>query len=614
MSVKAETAARKKARYYYSAGSREQARRNEAAAYEYFKRAYQTDPTYPEAAFAYGSRRLYVTIDTLQSDTELDRSLQMMRAYTDKYPGDMFENMFYGYVATQLDNPDEGIRVLERTYAIHPESPSLLLQISETHSRAGDLKKAAEALDRYERQAGRTAETTTAKLSYMLMEGDTLGAVREVSLLTAQNPRAVSYAILKGNLFDIVDMPDSALAAYQRAESLDNESGEAKLALARHYRERGDSAAFDQKMYEVLLTEDMDVGQKVELVAEYLQTLIDDKKDHKRGDYLFSVLQEQYPHEPRVLDLAARYSAAKENYDEAAEQISYAIDLDSSQLKYWGQLMTYLSAAGKYDEALATFDRSLSHITPDRTYRMFYVSVAQTAKKYDRAIDMLRSMITGIQEDLPVDSTINIRDLRHDITGEELEELGMLLSTLGDVYHLAGDNAAAYRTYENALALDDSNSLARNNYAYFLSQDENPDLDKALELSKATLTGFGASNPTYLDTYAWICFLKGNLDEALEYQTKAIEEMEENEYLKSADVYLHFGDMLAAKGDWNGAVEAWRKSVALAEELEETDEPHYKEALDKIRDGEPRMTKVPAAESDSQSEAKPLLPENNTSE
>ena len=69
-----EDASRRKARYYYSAGMVEQAQGNEDSAYEYFKKAYAADPGYAEAASAFGTRRLSIGLDTLQSDTELARS------------------------------------------------------------------------------------------------------------------------------------------------------------------------------------------------------------------------------------------------------------------------------------------------------------------------------------------------------------------------------------------------------------------------------------------------------------------------------------------------------------------------------------------------------------
>ncbi len=579
----AETAARKKARYYYTAGADRQAVGQEGAAYEYFKKAYLADPTYAEAASAYGSRRLYVAIDTMQSGTELNRSLDMMKQYIDAYPGDLYENLFYGYVAGQLHKPEESIRVLERTYALHPESANILLSLAETYSNTGSWRQAIDALDRYEHQAGRSPQITTRKLSLMLVDKDTVGALREARLMTERDPSDVALTILRGNLYDAVAMPDSALVWYLKAEELDPESGPAKLALVAYYEENGDSIEYDKKMYEALLTEDLDLEQKTDLVANYLQTLLRDNKDHKRGDYLFSVLQSQYPHEPRLLDLSARYNAAKGDFASARDQISYAIDRDPTNITYWGQLMTYEAADDHADMALETYERAKEHIIPDEQLRMYYVSVAQMAERYDSAANMIRSMIDEIQPGLPVDSVVSLSNLRKDITADQLDRLSELLVTLGDVYHLSGDSLGAYRTYENALILDDSNAMAKNNYAYFLATGGG-DLDKALALSKSSLSGFDALNPTYLDTYAWICFLKGNYAEALEYQEEALGD--EDNPVENAELYEHLGDIKAALGDTEGALTAWRHAVELREKFMQTEAPEYQETLRKIQNNE----------------------------
>ena len=587
----AETAARKKARYYYAAGTQEQASGNESAAYEYFKRAYQADPTYVEGASAFGSRRLYIALDTMQSETELNRSVDMMKGYIDTYPGDLYENLFYGYVTGQLGQTDESVRVLERTYGFHPESSNILLQLSETYARSHQLANAIEALDRYERQAGLSSVITTRKISYMLAENDTVGAIREVTRLVDSSPADADFKILKGNVYDVVQMPDSALKYYLQAEAADPESGSAKLALAGYYNMVGDSVAYDNKMYEVLLSEDLDLDQKTDLLAEYLQSLIHDNLDRKRGDYLFSVLQNQYPHQPRVLDLAARYLAAKQNFTEAEEQISYAIDLDPTNVTYWGQLMTYQAAGDNPEKALDTYEKAKKHIVPDDELRFYYASVAQLAKKYDKASGMYREMIHNIQPDLQIDSLLTVGDLRRDITVEELDMLGNLLTMLGDVYNLMGEKQASYRMYENAIALDNSNSMAKNNYAYFMSVNGD-DLDKALELSKESLNGFDAENPTYLDTYAWINFLKGDVETAETYQERAVEAAEKGGY-NSSELYNHLGDIMARKENWNAAVKAWRKALEILELLEETSEPEYQEIKNKITEAEPKMTPEP---------------------
>ena len=582
--TRSDSPARAKARYYYMAGEVERARGNDAEAYEYFKRAYKADTTYAEAAMACGMQRLYIPIDTLQSPAELNRSLAMMRKYIDKYPGDIYESQIYGFINGQVGNTAEAVRVLDRAYELNPRNSSILTQLSEVYAKAGDIPKSIEALDRFERQEGMSPAVTTRKVSMLLSNKDTVGSVREVSRLVAADPTNAGYMILKGNVLDILQMPDSAMAYYTRAEQMDPDSSGAKLALAEYYRQNGDSVAYDNKMYEVMLCADLELDQKVDLVAGYLQSLISHKQETKRGDHLFDVLRTQYPHEARVLDLAARYSAAKQDYKDAEDQISYAIDRDPTNATYWGQLMTYQAAANQPEKALETYEQAKKHIEPDQQLKFYYASVATAAKRYDLATDVYRKMIDDINPGLKIDGKLSLSDLRKSITLVQLSSLSSLIATLGDLYHEQGDKEKSYLMYENAMTLDDTNRMVRNNYAYFMSQDGG-DLDKALELSKSSLTGEDAENPTYLDTYAWINFLKGNYDVAEEVQLKAVEAQEKSTY-KSPELYAHLGDIFEKKGDLDAALEAWQKAADLYVEAEETDEEDYKAVVKKIEETE----------------------------
>lgn len=579
-SVRGETAARKKAKYYYTAGTIERALDNDDRAYEYFKKAYNADPTYEEAAAQYGVGRLSNLTDTLQTDTEIKKSLSLIRKLVDKYPGEVYESQYYAYLAGNLDMQDEAIEVLERAYKLNPGNTTTLMYLYEVYASKGDYKEAAEWIDKYEKAEGINPRLMTIKLSALLSAGDSIGALREADRLIDSDPANPSYMIIKGNLYDVMEKQDSALICYLRAEEIDPEAGEPKLALAGYYSETGDSVAYDTKMYDVLLCEDVQLDTKIELLAQYLQTLITDSQETQRGDYLFSVLQEQYPHEPEVLDLAARYSAAKKDYKDAIEQISYAIDRDPSNITYWGQLMTYQSADGHPEQSIETYQKAKSQIKPDDTLRLYYTITAQTAKRYDLAEESYREMIDEIQNGLQIDSVLTLNDLRRDITLDELDRLSGLLTSLGDLYHVDNQNERAFKMYENALVLNPDNATASNNYAYFLSLDGG-DLDKALDLSRQSLSGDNAGNATFLDTFAWINYLKGDYATALEIQNKAVLANDAEKY-PSAEIYEHMGDIYDKLGKIDRAIEYWEKGIKVREDNEETDEPEYHSVKEKI--------------------------------
>lgn len=555
---------RAKARYFYLEGARHQALGNQAEAYENYKKAYLSDTTYSEAASAYGLSRLMLQTDSMQSSPELARSLGMIRKYVDDYPGDLFESRTYAYLASRLGDLPETIRIYERIDSLSPGEAVTLLNLSDAYMMARQPEKALATLDRFEKAEGMSRELSMKRMGYMLADGDTVGAVAEAERLIGSNPRDPGFWVLKGILYSELGQNDSTLAAYSKAEAISPDNGAVKLSLAEYYKSVGDSTAYDSKLYEALLSEDFELGDKLSLLSNYLQTLLDGRSDTARGDHLFSVIQQQYPHEPEVLDLAARYSAAKGDYAGAIEQIGYAIDLDPTKPAYWLQLVRYQLMDGKGAEAMATYRRALEHVEPSESLRILYASAAAETKDFDEAEKTYAELIHDVDPSLPLTDSITDTKLRNSLSFEGLTTLSTYYNLLGDMYYSSGDLDKTYKAYDNSLFFYPENPLALNNYAYFLAENGG-DLEKAEELSLKCIEQV-PDNETYLDTYAWILFKRKDYKEALEYMEKAMEAAEANSGggdPDHAEFFSHLGDILFMNHQPEEALKNWKKALEL---------------------------------------------------
>ena len=84
------------------------------------------------------------------------------------------------------------------------------------------------------------------------------------------------------------------------------------------------------------------------------------------------------------------------------------------------------------------------------------------------------------------------------------------------------------------------------------------------------------NNPTYLDTHAWVLFRLGRLEEARRTMQQAIALDSRN----SAELALHYGDILHALGQrfmaetyWRKALERGYDAAAIARRLEQAEKP-----------------------------------------
>ena len=200
--------------------------------------------------------------------------------------------------------------------------------------------------------------------------------------------------------------------------------------------------------------------------------------------------------------------------------------------------------AENYDEAFKAADKALE-FNPDNIDLYQYIAPAYyQTKQYDKAIETYKQALAIVD-------TLNV------------ELMSNLVSGLGDVYFAKADTIKAFAHYEMAIDYNPANLMAMNNYAYFLAE-SNRELDKAEKLSALTVK-YEPENPTYLDTYAWIYFKKGEYSLALTYIRSAINYSKNEE---SAELLEHFGDILFMNGFHEEAIPQWERAFELNPESE----------------------------------------------
>lgn len=559
---------REAARHYYLTAAQYSALGQNAEAAELYKKAYRLDTTYAEAALQYGVRRWGIPADTLSTPVERAESKRISKKFLKEYPGDFFPNLFLSNVMERGGEFDESIAVLEGINRQDPGNTDVLMHLSALYLDTRQFDKALDAINAYERIEGEGIELLIRKAGMMLAMGDTAAALRETDRMMARYPANTQYAIFKGQLFGYINQPDSALKALKYAESLEKPGygGPVKLHLADYYRLAGDSVAYDSKIYEALLAEDLDFETKNEVMAYYLQTLIRDNADRSRGDRIFTVLREQYPHEPDLLALSARYNAAKSDFPQALDDIGYAIDMDHTNPDYWEQAIVYAFMLDDHQKADSLYNkaRQLLPKTPTRIYSLAGTN-ATVMEQFDRALQIYQ---IALDENFPgqkISQKADMDALATFLTYENISDLISLYTEIGDAYYKQDDREHAFINYDNALSLDPDNALTLNNYAYFLVEENTPvseaDLEKADDMSRRAISQ-NPDNPTYLDTRAWVLFRKKDFDQARELEERAIELLGDDADADEKGEYQHhLGDILFMLNEPDKAIEMWKMAL-----------------------------------------------------
>ena len=99
-----------------------------------------------------------------------------------------------------------------------------------------------------------------------------------------------------------------------------------------------------------------------------------------------------------------------------------------------------------------------------------------------------------------------------------------------------------------------------NNYAYFLSL-SGRNLDKAEEMSRRAVD-LQSSEPSFLDTYAWILYLKKQYEQARIYIDEALRNLTDTP--ENASIFDHAGDIYYRCGKKAEALMFWKRALRLS--------------------------------------------------
>lgn len=528
---------RVKAEYIFLEAEKQRNMGRDDAFHHLLQYAHSLDPENSAIAYYLGYSRLMKS-NLSVSDSLFSSSLRMMRKHVDAHPEDKYEAMLYANGNMIANQVQEGLRVLKIQAERNSHNVEVQPSIADAYARLEDYRNAIAAYDSVQQWQGQSVQLSARKVRAYQALNDTVGAIGEMRSLLATAPRNVDYNLAMGNMMLMFGERDSALTYYDKAQQYEPENGATYLAKAQFYNAIGDSVNYDQQTYQALVSKDLDVASKVEVLADYARHLLVAKDSSARTENLFKVLIEQHPNEPQIRMLFSDYLAAKDDMKGAAEQMDYAVNLDPTDAQAWNRLLVLNIISENYEAAIAAGDRAIE-LNPNDIELYGYIAPAYyNIKQYDKAIEVYKKALAA------VDST-------------DTEHRSMFLGGMGDAKFSMGDTIGAFALYDQAIEIDPNNVSILNNYAYFLTLC-NRDLDKAERMSAKTVQA-EPQNATFLDTYAWVFYKRKEYTMAQLYIEMAIK----NERRPSSDIYDHYGDILLAVGDKQEALKQWKKALEL---------------------------------------------------
>ena len=521
----------RKAEYIYLQAQSEKNRGNYDAFYDLLAYAHEIDPGNTAVSFYLGMCKIRMNNTT---KTLCEDGLALMKQHFEAQPEDLYETTFYSDANMQLGKPEEALRAIKLLNEHNPNRIELQMRLAEAYSRSGDYVQSNATYDSIEALFGDAIQITSSKIDNYMAMNDSAGALKEMRGLLATAPRNDSYNIAMSGLFQHYGMNDSAMYYLDRAQEYAPGNGYIYLARAEYYNMAGDSAGYEQQIYNALTAQQLDVDSKLGVLLGYIHQQLAKEDTTQRINDLFTVLIQQHPHEARIHQLYSEYFFAKKDYKGAIEQLGYSLDVNPTDADGWRNLVILNMMDDNYPDAVKASEKALEY-NPDNLDLLGYVAGCyHQMKEYDKAIATYEKTLAL------VDSA-------------DVEKRAELITGMGDTYSEMKDSVKTVECYEHALRLDPNSSGTLNNYAYYLAQ-RGENLDRA-ERMAALAVKDDPENANFIDTYAWVFFAKKDYNMALLYIKSAVEKDDDNHLLE------HYGDILWFNNEKEAAVEQWTKAL-----------------------------------------------------
>ena len=521
----------RKAEYIFLEAQSQKLKGNLDAFYDLTSYAHKLDPENTSISFYMGMCLLKMNNTNKQL---CEKGLTLMKAHFEAQPADLYETTFYSDANMQLGHPEEALRAIKLLNEYNPNRLELQVRLAEAYSQSGDYAQSNVTYDSITAIFGDNIRITSSKIDNYMAMNDSAGALKEMRGLLNKAPQNDTYNIAMSSLFQHYGMNDSALYYLDRAQEYAPDNGFIYLARAEYYNMAGDSAAYEQQIYNALTAEQLDVDTKLGVLLGYIREQLAKEDTTQRINNLFTALIQQHPHEAKIHQLYSEYFYTKKDLKGAIEQLSYSLDVNPTDADGWRNMVILNMMDDNYADAVKASEKALVY-NPDNLDLLGYVAGCyHQMKEYDKAIETY-------------ERTIALTD------SANVEKLSDLITGMGDTYSEMNDTSKTIQCYERALQLNPINSGALNNYAYYLAQ-RAEDLDRAERMAALAIKD-EPDNANFIDTYAWVFFAKKDYKMALLYIKSAIEKDDDNHLLE------HYGDILWFNDEKEAAVEQWSKAL-----------------------------------------------------
>ena len=493
-----------------------------------FQKAYAVTPN--NAALNYKLAETYLLLEDPKS------GLPFAQAAVAQDPKNTYYYLLLAQLYTEQKQYAEAAQAYNDLMRNVPDTEQYLFNLADLYLSQSKYDDALKTYDRIEKKYGPLEQLSVNRQQIYLRQKNITKAIAEGEKLIAANPTEVRYLLAQAELYNATQKPDIAIETLNRALRMEPDNPFAHLMLSDMYRQKGNLAESEKQVKLAFASPGLDIDTKVRILVDFIRQLPNPQIEGIALE-LADLTIKAHPEEAKAYAVAGDLQTIVGKKEAARGNYLKAVKLDDSHFKIWQQIVL-LDAELAQSDSLVKHSEQALELFPNQAVFWFYNGTGHLIEKnYDKAV---KSLEHGKR-----------------LSANEPELVAQFNSQLGDGYNSLKEYKKSDEAYEAALAHDADNEHVLNNYSYFLSL-RNEQLPKAKAMAQR-LVEKHPTNPTYLDTYAWVLYKMQDYNGALKYLEQAIV------YSEDATIVEHYGDVLYKLGKHEEAVRQWQKAKLKGE-------------------------------------------------
>jgi tetratricopeptide (TPR) repeat protein len=266
-------------------------------------------------------------------------------------------------------------------------------------------------------------------------------AIGEFEKIVALQPQSVEDHMVLGQLYTVKHQTKKAEEQFKIAQSINPDSEEVVLNLARLYAENGDIAHAAQ------IIEDVPAPNRTSRMEFALGAAYDQMKQSKKAIAAYERAADLEPGDARTMSALAHALLNDNQLDEALKQYQDLAKADPGNSDALIRISEIQRRQGKYEDALATIDKAIK-IDPDSLEAGYNKGLLlDVLGRYDQAVATYQHML---------DLTSHANGA---YTADEKNNRGIFLDRLASVYHEQNKVDLAIATYQKMIDLGGDTAL-----------------------------------------------------------------------------------------------------------------------------------------------------------